>query len=101
MLTGGPPMARLFPPPEAIRQLTVPPTEGEWALLTAFQRHLDDTFEVYFQPYLNGDNPDIVVVRRGHGVLIVEVKDWRLASYRIDNNRLWTLVKNGVPVRSP
>jgi hypothetical protein len=84
-----------------IRLLAVPPTEGEEYLLAALQQHLDDTFEVYFQPFLNGDNPDIIVLRRGHGLLIIEVKDWRLASYRLARGKHWTLEKNGSRVKSP
>jgi hypothetical protein len=70
-------MAQLFPSaPDFAKS-----TEGERHLLSALQRHLDDSYEIYFQPYLNGDNPDIVIVRRGCGVLVVEVKDWKLSSY--------------------
>jgi hypothetical protein len=94
-------MAQLLPPAEVVRQLTVPPTEGEAYLLSALHQHLDESFEVYFQPFLNGDNPDIIVVRRGHGVLIIEVKDWRLAAYRLARGKSWTLARNGSQVKSP
>jgi hypothetical protein len=54
-------MAQLFPSAVESNRLT----EGEGFLLSALQRFLDDSFEVYCQPYVNGDNPDIIVVRRG------------------------------------
>jgi hypothetical protein len=93
-------VAQLFPSADVIRQLSQPPTDGELCLLSALQQHLDDSFELYFQPFLNGDNPDILLIRRGFGVLIVEVKDWRLVSYRLGPKKQWTLVKNGALVKS-
>jgi hypothetical protein len=90
-------MSRLFPSAQVINRLT----EGERHLLSALQGFLDDSFEVYCQPYLNGDNPDIIVVRQRYGVLIIEVKDWRLVSYRLGRGRHWTLEKNGAQVKSP
>ena len=90
-------MAQLFPSAVEINRLT----EGESFLLLALQRFLDDSFEIYCQPYLNGDNPDIIVVRQGYGVLIIEVKDWKLASYRFRQGRHWTLEENGSRVKSP
>ncbi len=92
-------MAQLFPPIEVIRQLKK--TAGEEHLLTALQQHLDDSFEVYFQPFLNGDNPDIIVLRRSHGLLIIEVKDWRLAYYRLTRGKHWILEKNNSRLKSP
>ena len=94
-------MAQLFPSWEVIRQPPSRVTKGEQHLLSALQKHLDDSFEVYFQPLLNGDNPDIIVMRRGYGVLIIEVKDWQLAFYRVSRSRQWSLVKNDAPVKSP
>jgi Nuclease-related domain len=90
-------MAQLFPSAVETNRLT----EGEGYLLSALQRFLDDSFEVYCQPYLNGDNPDIIVVRQGCGVLIIEVKDWSSAGYRFRQGRHWTLQKNGSQVKSP
>jgi nuclease-like protein/AAA domain-containing protein len=90
-------MAQLFPSVEVIDRLTA----GERHLLSTLQGFLDNSFEVYCQPYLNGDRPDIIVVRRGYGVLIIEVKDWRLVSYRLGQGKYWTLEKNGSQVKSP
>ena len=66
---------------ELIQKSLSKPTEGELLLLNSLINNLDDSYEVYFQPLLNGDNPDIVVLRSGFGVLIIEVKDWRLENY--------------------
>ena len=74
--------------------MKVPPTEGELSLLRFLESSLDDSFEVYFNPYMNGDRPDVVIVRKRHGVLIIEVKDWDLDAYRLDERKHWILKDN-------
>ena len=70
-------------------------------LLNFLSSVLDDTYEVYFQPFLNGDNPDIVIMRRGSGVMIIEVKDWHLTNYYLDERGRWRLGSNSAPIKSP
>ena len=74
-------MAILNPDIETIQKLRQKPTEGELYLLKFLNENLDDTFEVFFQPYLNGDMPDIIIMRKGSGVYIIEVKDYNLDIY--------------------
>ena len=94
-------MAVLYPEIEVIRRLKVQPTEGEWTLLSFLIESLDDTYEIYFQPYLNGDNPDLVIMRKGSGVLIIEVKDWNLSHYSCDQGNSWRLLKDRRLIKSP
>jgi hypothetical protein len=84
-------MAQIFPEIQTIQNLKVSPTTGEFKLLTFLAENLSDDFEVYFQPYLNGDNPDIIIMRKGSGVMIFEVKDWNLNNYELGNNKNWFL----------
>ena len=84
-------MAKLIPSFDHILKMKVPPTDGELTLLRFLDSILDDSFEVYFNPYMNGDRPDIVIVRKRHGVLIIEVKDWDLDAYRLDERKHWIL----------
>lgn len=84
-------MAKFIPSIEKIKQFTVQPTEGEWTLLRFLEQTLDDSFEVYFNPFLNGDRPDVVIMRRGGGVMIIEVKDWNLDLYKLDEKKHWHL----------
>ena len=84
-------MAQIFPSLETIRQFKVQPTEGEWTLLRFLDKVLDDNFEVYFNPFLNGDRPDIIILKKQGGVLIIEVKDWDLDLYKLDENKNWRL----------
>ncbi len=69
----------------------VQPTEGEWYLLRFLESTLDNSFEVYFNPFLNGDRPDVVIMRKGGGVMIIEVKDWDLNLYELDEKKHWHL----------
>ena len=44
------------------------------------------TFEIFFQPSLNGDKPDIAILEENFGLMIIEVKDWDLRSYRTEKS---------------
>ena len=65
-------MAKLFPDYDIIKKQKQKPTQGELQMLDSLIENLDDAFEIYWQPYLNGDQPDIVVVRPKSGILIIE-----------------------------
>jgi hypothetical protein len=93
-------MAVLSPSMEVIKRQKVQPTEGEWALLY-FLLALDDSYEIYFQSFLNGDNPDFVIMKKDFGVLIIEVKDWKLENYVIDKDYKWRLKKDNTIIKSP
>ena len=101
-------MPQLYPDIAHINNLKVPPTSGESTLIDNLNKHLDDKFEIFFQPYLNADNPDFVIVKKMVGVWIVEVKDWNLQSYTIQEKywrgkklKLWSLNKDGTEIKSP
>jgi hypothetical protein len=57
-------MAQLFPKIEIIKNLKPSPKEGELCCLKILQEKLSDDFEIYFQPYINGDNPDIIILKK-------------------------------------
>lgn len=94
-------MAKIFPTFDNIKRLKVKPTDGEWFLINYLVEHFDEDVEVYFQPFLNGDKPDIILMKKGAGVIIIEVKDWNLASYHIDIQNKWYLTKDNQLVKSP
>lgn len=93
-------MAEFYPTLEEVRNFKVPPTEGERTLLDFLANVLDDSFEVYFNPYLNGDRPDVIVMRKYYGVLVIEVKDWELSNFRLDERKKWVF-RDGSVVKSP
>lgn len=92
-------MATFHPDLENINRLTVPPTEGERHLLEILRDKLNDSYEVYFNPFLDGDRPDLIVIKPGCGVMIIEVKDWNLEHYRLDIRNQWHHQKT--TLRSP
>lgn len=94
-------MAILFPTFEEVNKLKVKAEEGELHLLKYLENNLDDSFEVYFNPYMNGDRPDIVIMRKGYGVLIIEVKDYKLNYYELDEKKNWILKKDNTTIKSP
>lgn len=94
-------MAIFYPSIEKIKQFKVQPTDGERALLNFLYKVLDDSFEVFFNPYLNGDRPDVIIMRKDYGVMIIEVKDWNLANFRLDDKRKWIYISNNSVVKSP
>jgi len=94
-------MAILEPKLEIIKRQKIQPTEGEWKLLNFLLKNLDDSYEIYFQPFLNGDNPDFAILRKSSGVLLIEVKDWNLEYYYCDKTTKWRLNKNNSIIKSP
>lgn len=94
-------MAILYPPLDAIQRLKVPPTHGERKLLEVLLQKLGDEYEIFFQPFVNGDNPDFAILKKGGGVILIEVKDWKLDHYGIKENFEWILKKNEKHIKSP
>lgn len=94
-------MPIFYPSLETISKFKVPPTDGEWTLLNFLSEMLDETYEVYFTPYLNGDRPDIIIMRKGNGVMIIEVKDWNLGNFSLNEKKKWIYTPNNSVVKSP
>jgi hypothetical protein len=87
-------MANLIPSLEKILLQRVKAEEGELHLLKFLDSQLDNSFEVYFNPYMNGDRPDIVVMKKGQGILIIEVKDYNLEKYELDKRKNFVIKSN-------
>ncbi len=74
-------MAIFYPSNEEIRNDVMENhTPGEIALLDELKR-LSDDFSVYYQPHINYAHPDIIILHKTGGALIIEVKDWDLSLY--------------------
>lgn len=94
-------MALFYPNLKEIEKLRQKPTQGELHALNTL-KDLSNDYEVYFQSFINGNNPDIIVMREDYGVLIIEVKDWKLRNYNIDkDNDRWVLKKANIEIKSP
>lgn len=72
-------------------------TAGEQHLLDTLRDAPLDGWTVYEQPHLNGDRPDFVLVHPERGVIVIEVKDYNLASgrYAWRNNAFCVLGNDG------
>lgn len=112
---------RIYPTWEQINHWNNPLTEGERALLTYFDAHLptDNSWTdtqhlkeykgwlIFAQPFLNGSRPDVVIYNPYVGIVIYEVKDWRLENYswgKDVDGRTTLFVTDGrgkYPVKSP
>ncbi|PIQ21355.1 MAG: nuclease [Cytophagales bacterium CG18_big_fil_WC_8_21_14_2_50_42_9] len=88
-------MALLTPSLDEIFKLKVKPEEGEIHILKFLLNNLDNTFEVYFNPYMNGDRPDIVLMRKGYGIMVIEVKDYNLDKYELDERKNFKIISSG------
>ena len=84
-------MAILIPSMKQIKASKPYPEEGELEILRVLQDGLDDSYHIFFQSYLNGLHPDVVILRDGYGVFIIEVKDWELNLYNYLSNEKWEL----------
>lgn len=76
---------RVFPSWEQIHALRNPLTEGELALVKYLDTYLPQEWEIYVQPFLNGDRPDVIILNERIGITIFEVKDWNPVNYSTQN----------------
>lgn len=94
-------MAIITPTLDEILQGNDRPSDGELLLLELLIKNLDESYEVYFHPFINGDRFDIVLMRKNYGVLIIEEKDWRLKNFEIINANVWKAIEDGRNIKSP
>ena len=87
-------MAIIYPSIENIDRLRVKPTEGERVLIEKLADGLSNDYEIFFNSYLDGDRPDIIVLKKDFGAFIIEVKDWDLSSYVIDHDNKWSVISD-------
>ncbi|WP_291087397.1 MULTISPECIES: nuclease-related domain-containing DEAD/DEAH box helicase [unclassified Empedobacter] len=94
-------MAIFYPTLDEIKNFRVKPEFGELHILNFLNEFLDDTFEIFFNPFLNGDRPDIIIMKKGQGVLIIEVKDYNLDLYKLDEKKNWVVKSINQKIKSP
>lgn len=94
-------MAHIYPDFYTIQHLNQPATEGEVILLDFLQRNLNMEFEIYYHPFINGDKPNIVILKKGCGAIVISVNEWNLDNYTIDNNLDWWKNPDLIKVQSP
>lgn len=77
----------LYPDIALIQKMN--PSEGERSILNFLWMTLNSDYEIYYKPMINGNFPDIVIMRRKYGVILVNVCDWDLDKYTVKENGHW------------
>jgi len=78
-------------------------TQGERRTAERLEQKLDDDYLVWYDVPVGPkhSHPDFVVLHPRRGLLILEVKDWRLETLRSANKQSWEIFANGVPKTVP
>ncbi|MBU1668998.1 NERD domain-containing protein [bacterium] len=86
--------SRIYPKWEDIEKLKDPLTEGELYFAKYLDNYLPKEWEIYIQPYLNGDRPDVVILQPRVGLMVFEVKDWNLKIYNTEEKEFYNKKTN-------
>lgn len=78
-------------------------TQGERRLAERLEQKLDDDYLVWYDVPVGPkhSHPDFVVLHPRRGLLILEVKDWRLETLRTANKQTWEILASGMPKNVP
>ena len=60
--------------------------KGEEIVLKFLKKNLNSDWEIYSQPHLNGSKPDIICLNPKIGIIILEVKNWQLDKYKVNQD---------------
>ncbi|MBC7619127.1 MAG: NERD domain-containing protein [Candidatus Saccharibacteria bacterium] len=87
-------MATLIP---ALSTCTSRMTTGERRLAERLERKLEDDYMLWYDVPVGPKqtHPDFVVIHPRRGVLILEVKDWKLATIQRATRQMWEIIPNG------
>ena len=77
-------MGKLYPSIEIIEKF-IPFTNEEINLIKYLKDNLDENFNIFFKPNLNGDIPKIIILKKDSGVLIIEIESLKLDNYIYSN----------------
>ncbi len=96
-------MANVYPSLEDIPDLKFKPTEGELHLVNYLNKNLDESYEVFLNPFFDGDKPDIIILKKGVAAFLIEVKDDELEHYNVNSYNKWSVITNqsSNPISSP
>ena len=74
-------------------------TQGERRLAERLEQKLDDDYLVWYDVPVGPTqtHPDFVVLHPRRGLLILEVKDWRLDTIQKANKQVWEIAPGGQP----
>ena len=74
-------------------------TSGERRLAERLEQKLDDDYLMWYDVPMGPKNahPDFCVMHPRRGILILEVKDWKLATIQQADKQTWTITPDGIP----
>lgn len=74
-------------------------TSGERRLAERLEQKLDDDYLIWYDVPVGPKyaHPDFVVMHPRRGVLVLEVKDWRLSTIKQADKQTWEIIPDGVP----
>ncbi len=74
-------------------------TQGERRTAERLEQKLDDDYLAWYDVPVGPKHahPDFVVLHPHRGLLILEVKDWRLETIRAANKQTWEILAHGAP----
>lgn len=78
-------------------------TQGERRTAERLEQKLDDDYLVWYDVPVGPKHahPDFVVLHPRRGLLILEVKDWRLETIRTASKQTWQILVQGAPKNVP
>lgn len=78
-------------------------TQGERRTAERLEHKLDDDYLVWYDVPVGPKHahPDFVVLHPRRGLLILEVKDWRLETIRAASKQTWQILAQGIPRSVP
>ncbi|MBA4329338.1 MAG: DNA helicase II [Polaromonas sp.] len=74
-------------------------TSGERRLAERLEQKLDDDYLLWYDVPVGPkySHPDFVVMHPRRGVLVLEVKDWRLSTIKQADKQTWEILPDGIP----
>ena len=93
-------MATLIP---ALNSCVSRMTGGERRLAQRLEDKLEDDYLIWYDVPIGPkhSHPDFVVLHPYRGLLILEVKDWKLSTIEQADKETWVILDNGVPKHVP
>lgn len=74
-------------------------TSGEKRLAERLEQKLDDDYLLWYDIPVGPkySHPDFVVMHPSRGLLVLEVKDWRLSTIQRADKQNWEIIPDGIP----